>query len=211
MPERAEFNSVVKHSTAIYKIIIAILSICLFIVIVYVLYQSENIDLVTAILSMSLTSVIYLFVPIILIVIGKKFSNAKLILVSIANGTIIWILFYFCSLLYAGMPNSAATFIWSVVGYLLMRWKILSSKASKPSAPSIKRLQVLSLVLAIIVSCLFWVIAFFSVAYYVSEREEMGTFTTTYKPEKRRLMGKKEFKRIMDHLHNTPKTSDFID
>lgn len=203
-------NVVAKSSTTIYKVIIGILSCCLFGVIMYLLCPSDNVTFATDILSILLTVVVCLFMPIVLIVMGKKFSNSKLILISVINGGIVWILSYFLSLIVSPSASSGgvAACIWSSVGYLLMRWKLLPSKAS---APSIKRLRVLSLILAIIVSCLFWVLAFLSTYYYVSEYEEMGTFTTTYNPEKRQRMGKKEFKRIMDHVRNAPKTSDFID
>ncbi len=171
-------NVVAKSSTTIYKVIIGILSCCLFGVIMYLLCPSDNVTFATDILSILLTVVVCLFMPIVLIVMGKKFSNSKLILISVINGGIVWILSYFLSLMVSPSASSGgvAACIWSTVGYLLMRWKLLPSKAS---APSIKRLRVLSLVLAIIVSCLFWVLAFFSTYYYVSEYEERSEYSNS--------------------------------
>lgn len=118
-------------------------------------------------LSFFLTIIVYLFFPLLFIIIGKKRTQTQLISITVLNGLFVYIMFIVTGQSVSdSLPNISAAVIWSLVSYLLMNKLLLAPKyvydAEKLTKSSFapyfsgKRFQLSVLFLGILVSVLFW-------------------------------------------------------
>lgn len=86
-----------------------------------------NISIGDIVISLLITAVVYLLVPIIIIFSGRQFSQKTLLRITVINGVIVWFLFNFLRAM-QGMEfssNVAPAFLWSTIGYSLLKRKSL--------------------------------------------------------------------------------------
>nr|DAE15497.1 MAG TPA: hypothetical protein [Podoviridae sp. ctZ5d16] len=119
------------------------------------------------IITFLFTAIIYLFFPIVFIIIGKRYIQSRLILIAVLNGLIVYFMFYLSGLGVADqLPNFNAAVIWSFVSYFIMD-KFISmpkyahdaekfTKSSMVSNCSEKRFSISAISLGVLVSLLFW-------------------------------------------------------
>ena len=103
------------------------------------------------ILSILITAIAYLLIPVIIILTGKKLKEKAIIAIIIINCIVIWFVFRIIQIELNGEPSTgAAAFLWGAIGYWLMKKICLSSKqythnsdshvpissSSTPSAPA---------------------------------------------------------------------------
>ena len=83
-----------------------------------------------AVSSIFLTIVVYLFIPVTLILIGKSFSKRALFTISLLNAIIMFLIKNFICYVLLGdfSTNSTPAFFWSFIGYELMKHRILFQK-----------------------------------------------------------------------------------
>lgn len=84
----------------------------------------------TLFISLVLTAIIYLFIPIILcLTCRNKFTNKQIIAITIANGSILWLIFMIIRIEAGIEGTSAAVYLWSAVAYALLRKNCLKTES----------------------------------------------------------------------------------
>ncbi|MBQ4560271.1 MAG: hypothetical protein IJA54_08130 [Tyzzerella sp.] len=90
---------------------------------------------ITFAISLVITMFFYLLVPVIVIIRNKQYPIKTLKRIAIINGIVVWFLFQFIALASGEeVSNGSAAFLWSYVGYWLMKKKCLSG--NKTIVPS---------------------------------------------------------------------------
>lgn len=73
----------------------------------------------------------YLFVPVIVVVLGQKYPLKKIKKIAIVNGVVVWLIFSIIIINAGGTGAGASGILWSIVGYWLMKKKCLQEETEE--------------------------------------------------------------------------------